>query len=370
MRFIAIIASLLAVVSTGAVAEAPAAWVNAWPNTDFSRHSVSFDSIRSGGPPRDGIPSVDDPTFVEFDAADRWLGETEPVIALAYRGVARAYPLQILIWHEIVNDKVADLPVAVTFCPLCRSALTFDRRVGERVLEFGTTGKLRKSDMVMYDRQTLSWWQQFTGEAIVGELTGQVLRELPTSIISYSAFKRGFPDGEVLSRDTGHDRPYGDNPYTGYDQVDAMPFALGEPVDERLPPMRRVLGIRQGQEVHLYPLNSLASGRPVNTQLDNRPVVILAQADAVNSALDARRIAEGRRIPAAAAFDRRLDGRTLTFVRRDGQILDEQTGSQWDLFGQAVTGPLVGQRLTQVDSGVHFAFAWLAFRPGAVIHQP
>ncbi len=128
-----------------------------WPNTDFSKSLVDLNEIISGGPPKDGIPAIDEPKFVSPKEAIEWLDAREPVIAVVIKDDARAYPLQILIWHEIANDVVGDVPVLVTFCPLCNSSLVFDRRVNGRVLDFGTTGRLRKSDLVMYDRQTESW---------------------------------------------------------------------------------------------------------------------------------------------------------------------------------------------------------------------
>ena len=171
--------------------------------TDFSRHSVPYSEVFSGGVPRDGIPPIDDPKFTTPEQANGWLGEQEPVIAFELNGDARAYSLQILTWHEIVNDLVGDVPVAVTFCPLCNSAIVFDRRLEGIVYDFGVSGNLRNSDLIMWDRQTESWWQQFTGEAIVGELAGKRLTFIPASIISWADFKAANPEGKVLSRDTG-----------------------------------------------------------------------------------------------------------------------------------------------------------------------
>jgi hypothetical protein len=169
----------------------PTGWRGEWPQTDFGRHSVPLEEITSGGPPKDGIPSIDDPSFVPVAQAD--LPPQEPVMGLVIGGDARAYPLRILMWHEIVNDVVEGVPVAVTYCPLCNTGLVFDRRVDGRKLEFGTTGKLRHSDLVMYDRGTESWWQQFLGEAIVGELTGTRLKVLPSQTLSWADFKRIHP---------------------------------------------------------------------------------------------------------------------------------------------------------------------------------
>ncbi|MDQ4106365.1 MAG: DUF3179 domain-containing protein, partial [Actinomycetota bacterium] len=144
--------------------------------TDFSRHSVPYSEIRSGGPPKDGIPAIDEPRFVGVAEADRWLETREPVILLRVADKVRAYPIQIIMWHEIVNDTVGGVPVAVTFCPLCNTAIAFERTVEGRELDFGTTGRLRFSNLIMYDHQTESWWQQATGEAIAGELTGKQLK--------------------------------------------------------------------------------------------------------------------------------------------------------------------------------------------------
>lgn len=192
--------------------------------TDFTKTNIDLSEIISGGPPKDGIPSIDEPRFESIAAARSWLADQSPVIALEIGGDARAYPLAILIWHEIVNDTVGGVPVVVTFCPLCNTALVFERRIDGRVLDFGTTGNLRHSDLVMYDRQTESWWQQAIGEGIVGEYTGRRLTFLPAQIVSLSDFEATYPAGRVLSRETGYRRDYGRNPYVGYDRVDQRPF--------------------------------------------------------------------------------------------------------------------------------------------------
>ena len=207
--------------------EPPRFLTRGW-QTDFSRHSVPFDEIRSGGPPRDGIPPIDNPKYIDVSEPPSYMRENEPVISVEINGDARAYPLAILISHEIVNDEFGGVPVTVTYCPLCNTAIAFDRRVGGRVLDFGTTGNLRNSDLVMWDRQTESWWQQITGEAIVGELTGTKLTFIPAPLVSWSAFRDSFPDGKVLSRDTGFSRNYDLPPYSGYDDLGNIPFCFPE----------------------------------------------------------------------------------------------------------------------------------------------
>jgi Protein of unknown function (DUF3179) len=224
--------------------------------TDFSKHTVPLGEFMSGGPGKDGIPAIDEPRFVSVADAGDLLADREPVIELKLDGAARAYPLQILVWHEIVNDEVAGIPVAVTFCPLCNTALAFDRRLGDRVLDFSTTGNLRHSDLVMYDRQTESWWQQFGGEAVVGDLAGEKLEQLPARIVAWEDFSGRHPDGMVLSRDTGFSRDYGRNPYAGYDDVDSRPFFPAEGAnDDRLLPKERVVFIELGDEAVAVPFN-------------------------------------------------------------------------------------------------------------------
>ncbi len=286
-RLPGLLLALLVVAGPVASADAgPASWRYEWPNTDFSRHSVDFSEIMSGGPPKDGIPSIDDPRFEPISAVADELGALEPVITLEINGDVRAYPLRILIWHEIVNDTVGGVPVAVTYCPLCNSAVVFDRRLEGRVLEFGTTGKLRNSDLVMYDRQTESWWQQFLGEAIVGELTGERLKMLPVRVESFSRFRKRYPDGKVLVPNDPNRRDYGRNPYAGYDNSD-FPFLYQGPLPERIAPLARVVAV----DGEAWSLDLLRKRRRI---VDGD--LILTWEPGQNSALDSGIIPEGRDI--------------------------------------------------------------------------
>jgi hypothetical protein len=338
-----------------------------WTGTDFSQRNVRMEEITRGGPPRDGIPAIDEPEFVSTTAAAHWLLPQEPVIALEHGGEARAYPLQILLYHEIVNDRVAGTPVAVTFCPLCYSAIVFDRRVNGTTLDFGTTGRVRKSDLVMYDRQSESWWQQFTGTGLIGKYTGVSLVRLPSMITSFAVFRSSYPAGRVLSQATGSNRPYGNNPYPGYDGSSSTPFLFNEPLDPRLPPMERILALQVEDRQRIYPFSLLRNQPVINDILNGSAVAIFSKAD-VLSAVDAAAIERSRETLMAAAFDRELSGKTLTFRQDGDKIVDGGTGSVWNIYGKAVSGPLTGQSLTTVDSGIHFAFAWLAFYPETEIY--
>src|SRR5262249_51262469 len=249
-RLIALTAvfGLLVDASLGTLSADPISWRLEWPRTDFSKHSVPFAGIKSGGPPKDGIPAIDAPRFERLadgkaTGSNAALGDTEPVIAVSIGEDARAYPLRVLIWHEIANDIVGGTPVVVTYCPLCNAALVFERVVDRRVLDFGTTGKLRNSDLVMYDRQTESWWQQFTGGAIVGAMTGPHLRLIPSRLESFDRFRHRFPRGQVLVPNNPNARNYGRNPYVGYDAAGQRPFLYDGSLPDGIEPMERVVAV-------------------------------------------------------------------------------------------------------------------------------
>lgn len=301
---------------------APDRWRLEWPKTDFARASVDLSEIRDGGPPKDGIASIDQPVFKPLNEVD--LADTEPVIGLIVKGVARAYPLRFLMFHEIVNDVIAGVPVAVTFCPLCNAAIVFDRRVGVSVLEFGTTGKLRSSDLVMYDRTTESWWQQFLGEAIVGELTGTMLDMWPSRLESFAHFRSRAPDGEVLFLETLNPfRAYGMNPYAGYDGLSQPPLYDGS-LPEGIPALARVVAV--GNQA--WSLDLLRRQGTVTAE----GLVIRWEAGQ-NSALDSAMISRGR------------DVGNVTVQRRGAGGLED------------------------VVHDVTFAFVFHAFRPDGTIHK-
>ena len=318
--------------------------------------------VVSGGPPPDGIPPVDEPRFLRADDVP-WLGDEEPVIALSTGGEHRAYPVQVMVWHEIVNDTVGGHPVSVTYCPLCGSALAFDRRLGDRVMTFGTSGKLYLSDLVMYDRQTESLWSQIEGRAVAGVLTGQRLERIPVQTVSWAQWRQAHPDGWVLSRDTGAERDYGRNPYVGYDEEGSEPFLFDGRADARLAPKERVLGLGDGDDAVAVPLAALAGTRVLEVQVAGRTVVVWAAAG-LRSTLDTADIAAGRELAATGAFLPRVDGRPLTFRAAGPQsFVDDQTGSTWDVLGRALSGPLAGAQLEATGHLDTFWFAWAAFHP-------
>lgn len=304
MPLIQTVAALaLALATIGTAAAQPNVWKNqGWAETDFSKHSVPFSEILSGGPPKDGIPSIDDPQFRPASEIED-IADNEPVIRLELNGDIRAYPLRVLTWHEIVNDTVGGVPVAVTYCPLCNAALVFRRVVAGEPTSFGTTGMLRHSDLVMYDRTTESWWQQFTGEAIVGERTGDKLEMVPAQVVAFGAFRAEAPEGKVLVPNDPDLRAYGRNPYVRYDSRSLpYPFFKGE-MPEGINPMERVVVVHDGDPPTAISLAHLRERREVKLQ-----DVTVRWQPGVSSALDSAEIAKGRDVGSVRATRTLPDG--------------------------------------------------------------
>lgn len=339
-------------------------------NTDFSRHVIPYEEVESGGPPKDGIPAIDDPIFIAVEEADAWLEAEEPVLVVTANGDAKAYPIQIMTWHEIVNDQVGDRPLTITFCPLCNTGIAFEREFDQYVLDFGTTGRLRYSNLIMYDRQTETWWQQASGKGLAGEFAGRQLSFYPVTMVSWKDFKTAYPEGLILSRDTGYNRPYGNNPYPGYDNINSKPGLFrGPETPDKLPALARVLTIELENEAVAYPFNVLQDEQVINDSFAGEDIVIFWESG-TSSALDAPTVAGGKDVGAANAFKREIDGRTLSFVWDGNAIIDEQTGSDWNLFGIAEEGPLSGTHLEPLIAINHFWFSWAAYKPDTRIYQP
>jgi len=294
-----------------------------WPRTDFAKTTIDLGEIFSGGIPRDKIPAIDKPTIGTLEQGAQVYDPREPVIAVTVNGETRGYPLTILIWHEIVNDRLGGVPITVTYCPLCNSAVVFDRRVGDQVLDFGTTGNLRFSDLVMYDRQTESWWQQFTGSGIVGEYAGAELTLLPVRVEPFGVFAARKPDADILLRTPGFARNYGVNPYGGYDSGDS-PLFPGIPEPEGIAPMAYVVAV--GDQA--WSLDLLKRKKRIEAG-----DLVLTWETGQLSVLDIAYIKEGRDI-GYVTVQRQQDGGLV-------EVLHDMT----------------------------FAFAFSAFRPGGTIHQ-
>ncbi|RMF11586.1 MAG: DUF3179 domain-containing protein [Alphaproteobacteria bacterium] len=298
----------------------PAGWRREWPRTDFSKAKVPFYEILSGGPPKDGIRAIDRPRFDPVTHPALRLSDDAPVIAFVHAGVARAYPLAILARHEIVNDRIAHTPVAITYCPLCNAAIVFVRRLPDgQETTFGTTGKLRNSDLVMYDRSTESWWQQFTGRGIVGRWAGARLERLSARIESFGRFRTEHPDGSVLSPPaTGFD--YSRAPYAGYDRGERPWFSVRR-LPREVPPMSLVVAV--GDRAW-----SLALLRRKG-RIETKDGIVL----------------EWR--PGARSIFAALDGSDEADIWGDVQVRRKDTDGEWH----------------DIPFGLDFAFAFASFHP-------
>ncbi len=305
--------------------EGPSQWSREFPQTNFDVHAIPFDEIDSDGATRDSIPPIHDPRFVPVGDAD--IGPLEPVLSIGIDGDFRAYPLRILLWHEIVNDTIGGVPVLVSYCPLCNSGVVFDRRLEDDVLEFGNTGRLRRFDMVMYDRKTESWWQQFSGEALIGDLTGKVLKPLPARLESFESFAARAPNGQLLVPSVAAARPYGTTPYVGMDGgasslIARLRFRYDLP--DGVPPLSRVVIV--GDEA--WSLDLVAAQTPL--QIGD---LTLTWTAGQNSIHDSRVIAEGRDV------------------------------------GNVIVQRNTAQGVEDVPYDVSFAFAFAAFVPDGTLHH-
>ena len=317
--------------------------------TNGIKHLVPLDKIRSGGPPKDGIPSIDDPKFVRAaDAA--FMSDKDIVIGLEINGDARVYPLSILVWHEIVNDKVGKIPVAVTYCPLCYTNQVFERTIDGKEVEFGTSGKLYNSNLVMYDRLTDSYWSQALGQAITGELTGYELMTIPFDVISWEDWKKIHPETLVLTTETGYVRAYGVDPYGDYYTDPQIIFPVDNR-DDRMQPKEIILGFHKDGVYKAYKQLNVESSVVINDQVNNEPLLLAS-------------LFSGN----ARAFDRSIGNEVLEFVYKDNKIFDTKTNSEWNYDGVAVSGDLVGTKLNRLSFNPGFWFEWVAFHPQTEVY--
>lgn len=336
---------------------------------EFPDSLVDTGEIISGGPPPDGIPPIDEPTFL--DAVDNLsiLPGEEAVVAVVINGDARAYPIRAMIWHEIVNDTVGGVPVSVTYCPLCNSAATYERTINGNVTTFGTSGRLFASALVMYDRATESLWTHFDGTAVVGMLAGTELTSVPSPLLSWDDFVANYPTGKVLDwQAAGFARDYGRNPYSGYDTPDGIPFLFRGSLDDRGAAMQRVVGIDIDDQPVAYAVGTLTDGEAYATPIEvaGQDLVILWKAGQA-SALEGNEIGNGRDVGSVGVFSPVVGGDVLSFTAQGSAFVDHQTSTVWSITGRAIEGPLAGEQLTAVPHLDTFWFAWSTYKPGTAL---
>jgi hypothetical protein len=342
-----------------------------WP-TDWTQSTIDVSELMLGtgaSEPRDAIPPIDEPKYESSDAAAVWLVDREPGVLLQIEGDVRFFPLSIINRHEVVNDVVGGVDVTVTYCPLCNSAVAFEREVDGDIVRFGVSGLLRNNDLVMWDDRTVSLWQQATGRAIVGELAGTELTMVPTSIVSFGDFRADFPDGQSLSRETGFDFVYGTNPYENLSGRFAPLILFERNNDGRFFAMERVVGVSFGDIHKAYPFSALTNIRVVNDVLADRPIVVFWGSPDTADALNRAVVAESSAVGTALALDPVVDEQTLTFSSVGGRFVDAETQSTWTLLGRAIEGPLEGTQLETITHRNDFWFAWTAFFPETLVYS-
>jgi uncharacterized protein DUF3179 len=315
---------------------------------------VPLDRIVSGGPPPDGIPSIDKPKFISIQDANKYLEDSELVLGLSINGDVRAYPLQILVWHEIVNDKVGDVPVAVTYCPLCFTNQVFNRTLDNgQILEFGTSGKLYNSNLVMYDRTAKSLWSQAMAQGIVGKLVGVKLDRIPFDIAYWKEWKQLYPESKVLSRDTGSTRPYGADPYGDYYTNGDVLFPVSNR-DDRLGLKEIVIGFENNGQYKAFKLQEIENKRVINDQVNGKPIALVSLHPFM-----------------VRAYDPVVNGKVLEFSynAKDQNFIDKQTNSLWNFEGKAISGQMKGKQLTRLSYDEGFWFEWVAFHPKTELYK-
>lgn len=297
-----------------ALSACAAAWAIELNGFKLDGAAIPAGEIFPGGPPRDGIPAIDRPAFVPAARANH-LRPDDRVLGVVRGGIARAYPIAILNWHEVVNDRFGDEAVAITFCPLCGTGMAFAARAAGRDLVFGVSGLLYQSDVLLYDRQTESLWSQIMAQAVTGPMKGQRLQFLPTAHTTWGDWRARHPQTEVLSPDTGHGRDYSRDPYAGYRDSAELIFPVNVQ-DKRLHPKEQVIGIALGGEHKAYPFSALAR--------------------------DGRQILEDR-----------VGGHTIRL----------------EFDPQARTGRVLDADGRELPSLIAFWFAWLAFHPDTALYE-
>jgi len=317
------------------------------------KHIVPLDQIVSGGPPPDGIPSIDSPKFNSVNDGNKFLGDSDKVVGININGDIRAYPLQILVWHEIVNDNVGGIPVAITYCPLCFTNQVFGRTVNNTTLEFGTSGKLYNSNLVMYDRSSKSLWSQALGEGIVGKYAGIKLEKLPFDVAYWKDWKKIYPQSKVLSKDTGSARPYGADPYGDYYTSPDILFPVSNR-DNRLGLKEIVVGLENRDWSKAYKLQDIEKLKVINDQFNNKSVTLFSSYPLM-----------------VRVFDPIVNGQTVFFESNSSSntFVDKQTSSQWNFDGISIEGPMKGKQLLRLPFDEGYWFEWAAFHPGTKVYS-
>ncbi len=315
--------------------------------------------VLDGGPGRDGIPAVDEPTFTTPEAAGSYMLDDDLVLGLKIGNEIRAYSHPVLDWHEIINDEVNGLKIAVTYCPLTGTGIGWDRMIDGEETTFGVSGLLYNTNLIPFDRKTASNWSQMELRAVNGPLAGQDVRTYHLVETTWKTWKDMYPDTKIISTNTGFNRSYGVYPYGGYRTQENLLFPIDND-DQRLPRKTRVLGVIVNGSAKAYPITYFKTDTTeIHTVQDvfSGKELIVVGSESLNFAV---------------AFERRLpDGTLLEFQPLENAlpaVMQDAEGNTWDTFGEAISGPRAGQKLTPTRSYIGYWFAWGAFFEGLDVH--
>jgi len=317
--------------------------------TNGVKHLIPLDKIKGGGPPKDGIPSIDNPVFTNVQGS-YFMSDSDTVVGVEINGEVKAYPIFILVWHEIVNDNLGRTPIAVTYCPLCYTNQVFERVIDGQEVEFGTSGKLYNSNLLMYDRLTESYWSQALGIAVKGELSGYKLNLIPFDVITWGDWKTLHPNTLVMTTDTGYIRSYSTDPYGNYYTEPRIFFPV-EHSDDRMHPKEIIIGFNQNNIYKAYKQNDIELNIIINDSIGETPVMLISL------------YSENSR-----AFERTINGVVLDFEYMDGKIFDSQTNSEWNYDGLSISGEYEGKQLERMPIEPGFWFEWFAFHPQTLVY--
>jgi Protein of unknown function (DUF3179) len=322
---------------------------------------IPLDQIVSGGPPRDGIPSIDNAKFVSSEeASSNFLQGSDLVIGLEINGDVRAYPLKILVWHEIVNDAVGGTSVAVTYCPLCFTSQVFNRTIDGQAVEFGTSGKLYNSNLVMYDRTSESLWSQAMAKGIVGKHAGKDLERIPFDVAAWNEWKKLHPEGKVLSIDTGFGRPYGVDPYGNYYTEPNILFPVSHK-DDRLGPKEIVIGLEDNGNHKAYLISDIENKKVVNDAIGNKQIALVSLEPFMVRVFD-------RSIAQLESSGSQVTTLQLEYESSSNLLVDKGTETKWNFDGEAVEGSMKGKSLARLPLDEGFWFSWVAFHPDTEVY--
>ncbi|MDW7693388.1 DUF3179 domain-containing (seleno)protein [Flammeovirgaceae bacterium SG7u.111] len=340
--------------------------------TNFNKLTVPITDFKAYLP-KNAISPIYNSDFWNQRQAEGVYSPDEPMLVVTEGHIEKAYPVSVLIYHNIINDGVGRKNVAVTFCPLSGSIAVYNRKVVHndktQVLSFGTTGVLRYANMVMYDHETETWWQQLDGDAVAGEFAGAKMEIVPFKILSYKRYYELYPYGLVMANNIDETVRYGTNPYYRYDDIKKpKPFLYSGLVNDRLPAMQRVLSIQSMGEYFIYPLSYVSVAGVLNDTPNDNFVVIFYE-DNVLSPLDEEYIKDSKDIGTAVVFSSMVEGKRLTFKKENGKFIDDQTGSVWDITGKCDKGEYKGKQLKLMPYGLHFSFSPLLIRPQSRIFE-